>query len=94
MPNETMIIRSIGLLEDGVLLEYVDYQKDLRDSGLVLNHTIFIPAGDDYDDEIEAVVLAVRALLADALQDFANVPPTDLEALAAQAEAEETDDDD
>lgn len=35
-----------------------------------MDHQLIIPAGKEYDDEIEAIMDAVHAALEDALEDF------------------------
>lgn len=49
-------------------------------------HTVQIPVGSDYDDEIEAVTEALRALLEDVLDDETRAEPIELQ------EEEEDDD--
>jgi hypothetical protein len=93
------VIRSITVQPDGLAIEYADVTKDLHANGLQLSHVVFIPAGDDYDDEIDAVTMAAQDALRDALQDHDNLPPMDpalvleSEALAAAEAAGEDDED-
>jgi hypothetical protein len=58
-----------------VTLEYADVDQDMREKGIILNHTIFIPAGEDYDEELFDVARAVQALLTDVLEDLPNLAP-------------------
>lgn len=81
------IIRGISIQPDGVMIEYLDVATDIRTNGLTLNHTCFIPFGDDYDDELEEVVEAAQRALSDALDDFDNLEPHDVKAeITAAAE--------
>lgn len=72
------IIRAVNFLEDAVTIEYVTPEEDVKANGVTVNHALMVPAGDDYDDEIEAVFDAVQALLADVLEDLPRLEPVDL----------------
>ena len=69
-------------LEDGgVVLEYLLPMEDIRDNGLVRNHTLAVPDTDEFDDLIAGVQRKVSALLSFALARLAAsdpVIPTDL----------------
>lgn len=83
------IIRNVSFQPDGVAIEYVAPDEDYRANGLMLNHVMFIPHDDDYEDEIDEALEAVQALLADALDDVDRLPPMD----PRQLFAEDVDDD-
>lgn len=74
-----IFVRGLSFDPDGsITLEYADAEKDVREKGIILNHTLFIPSGQDYDDELQAVVDAVGALLADVLEDLPHLAPVQL----------------
>lgn len=67
-------IVGINLLEDGgVELVYLKIPDDAKANGLLWKHAVHIPAKSDYDDELEAVHEALRALLLDVLDDESRV---------------------
>jgi hypothetical protein len=82
--KNTPVIRGLSFQEDGgVAMEYTYPARDMKASGLVVNHTIYIPV-DDYEDEIDAISEAAVFLLRDALDDFSRadsiedvLPPED-----------------
>lgn len=63
------IIRSIQWSDDGVAIEYMSPAEDLKANGVTLNHVLVVPAGDDYDDELEALTESAHFLLEDVLED-------------------------
>lgn len=70
------LIRSISFdIDGGVAVDYMDVMGDLRANGLVINHVLYVPAEDQYDDEIDALQSAAQELLADALDDLGRLPP-------------------
>lgn len=72
----TILVRGLTFDPDGsITVEYADADKDMREKGIILNHTIFVPAGEDYDDELLDVARAVQALLADVLEDLPHLGP-------------------
>lgn len=78
MTPRQFVIRSITIQPEGVAVEYLDVDRDVRDSGMQLMHVLFVPEGEEWDDEIEALIDAAHALLIDGLQDFVKTPPLDL----------------
>lgn len=63
---------------EAVIVTYFTNPDDLRRTGLQQSHRLIIPVGDhEYDDEVAAALDAVQALLNDALEDVANLPPWD-----------------
>ena len=59
-----------------VAVEYVN-ADDCKENGMQMDTTLYIPAGKQYDDEIEAIKDAVQAALTDALEDFPELPVFD-----------------
>ena len=76
--ENTMIERLIQHLtigpDDGLQIGYLTPEQDVKASGVMLLHTLIIPPGDQYDDEIEAVLAAIKHLVADVLEDFPDLP--------------------
>ena len=73
------VLRTISMAPDGITLEYIEPKADVRRNGLALNHVIYIPSGQDYDDGIENVNEAALELLGDALEDMHILQPLDPE---------------
>ena len=70
------LIRGIQFdIEGGVAVDYMDPLTDMRENRLVINHVLYVPADDQYDDEIDALQSAAQELLADALDDLGRLPP-------------------
>jgi hypothetical protein len=74
--NEPMI-RAIQFEPDtgSVVIEYCIPSQDARENGVLMNHTLFVPGGDDYDDELDELRHAARALLEDVLEDLPHLEP-------------------
>lgn len=62
----------------GIGIGYIRVPKDVRKNGLAWQHQVVVPRGSDYDDEIEALVEAAQALLADVLDDEGRAEPIDM----------------
>lgn len=77
MTTPVRIVRSISFVDGGLTLEYVTPADDIKANGVTVNHALMVPAGDDYDDEIDAVIEAVNALLEDVLEDLPVLAPMD-----------------
>ncbi len=76
MTDEAIVqINSVGLLPEGLEIHYMRLPADVRKNGLVWQHVVLVPRESDYDDEIEAVQLALHELLADVLEDEALAEP-------------------
>lgn len=76
-PEDPIVIFSGIDFEDGVVrLTYKTLPQDSR-GPLVAEHSLTIPWGSDYDDELAALVNAAEELLADALEDFGTYEPND-----------------
>lgn len=74
------LIRGLSFDPDGsCAVEYCDAQVDGRLAGVLVNHTMFVQAGGQYDDELDAVVLAVQALLVDVIEDLDSVTEAPVE---------------
>lgn len=85
-----VLLRGLTFEPDGsVLVEYCIPSLDARQNGVVLNHTLYVPAGQDYDDEVYAVQEAMLALISDVLEDLPNLEP-----LRPPTPPDEDDDDD
>lgn len=70
------LLRSVNFNpDDSITIEFVTPDEDFKANGLALNHAIYIPSGEDYDDEIDAVRETVLELLADALDDVPRLGP-------------------
>lgn len=81
------VIEGIDISPDGVSISYLRLPLDIRKNGLAWRHQVFVPAGSDYDDELEALNDAALALLADVLDDEDRAEPI-------EPQEEEDDDDD
>jgi hypothetical protein len=81
MPATQYKIQTVAFDETGLQIGYYDPDTDVKAPGLVRLHTLIVPGGDDYDDEIQAVVDAVVYLLNDVGEDWEKLPgpPTDQE---------------
>ena len=84
MPGKRLV-RNVAFAEDGVSIDYIELPADIRENGLTLTHQIFIPEGDDYDDEIDAIRTAALDAVGDALDDFTKLPAVALETTVARA---------
>lgn len=73
------IIRSVQWLDDGVAIEYLSPAEDLKANGVTVNHVLAVPAGDDYDDELEVLTEAAHALLEDVLEDLPRLDAVSFE---------------
>lgn len=80
--TDERVIRSIGFMaEGGVVIEYVTPAVDVAANGIVLNHSVLVPALDEYDTELTDLVTASQALLATVLAVFFVTPALDLPAV-------------
>lgn len=82
------LVRTITIDDTGVSLEYVAPAADIKANGVQLNHVVFIPREDDYDDEIGGLEDAALYLLRDVLEDLPNLPS------AARKKRDEEEDED
>lgn len=75
-PVRQVLLRTITFQpDDSIVLEYCIPDQDARENGVILNHTMAIPYGKDYDSEIDAVHDAVLALIDDVLEDLPHLEP-------------------
>lgn len=73
------VLHGVSLMEDGSIeLAYMRMPVDLRVNRLMWQHSVIVPAGSDYDEEIDAVYEALTALLDDVLDDEDRVEPMPL----------------
>ncbi len=68
-------IDSIQFDEDGVTINYIEPESDVRGQGIVHLHTLMIPSTADYADEMRDVLAAAEYLLGDALDDWERLDP-------------------
>ncbi len=71
-------ITGIALSETGIEVGYLHVPDDVRKNGLVWQHSVQIPRGSDYDDEIETFEQALLALLEDVLDDQDTAEPIEM----------------
>lgn len=92
MLDNTLLVRGVTFDPDGsVVVEYCAPDQDLKANGVVVNHILMVPVGDQYDDEIETVLTAIQALLVDVLEDLPVMKPMPD---PSDDEADEDDDED
>lgn len=73
-PN-TVVVQTVQLQPDGGLqVSYYLPETDLKANGVLHMHTVIIPFGDQYDDEIETFRDALVHVLLDVLDDLPNLP--------------------
>lgn len=77
-------IQNLGFDGDGDMhIAYLAPDEDVKEVGVVHLHTLLVPRGFDYDDEMDAVLDAIMYLIGDVLEDL----PALKSAAAAEAEA-------
>lgn len=68
-------IQSVSFGSEGeVEMTYMLPESDVKAPGLARMHTILIPKGYEYDDEMAALSEAADLLLLDVLEDFESQP--------------------
>jgi hypothetical protein len=68
------LVQSVAVMPDGGLqIGYYTPERDVKEHGVVGLHTLIVPAGFEYDDEIDAVINAVTYLINDVLQDWESM---------------------
>lgn len=65
-----LVIRTITIDDAGVSLEYVAPANDIKANGVQVNHVLFVPRNDDYDDEISDLEDRAQYLVRDVLEDL------------------------
>ena len=79
MDDEDLQITGIALTQaGGIEVGYVRLPQDVRKNGLVWQHTVQIPRGSDYDEELDDLMDALVVLLTDVLEDEATAEPIDM----------------
>lgn len=73
-PARRFLIQSMTWQPDGIAIEFMDVDSDLRETGMQMQHVIFVPTDAEHEDEIDGVTDAAMRLLIDALQDYGNTP--------------------
>lgn len=72
MRDRKPILSSI-MFEDGLVVLGFIKPDDVKMNGAQLHQQLYVPRGDDYDDEIEAIEDAVQFLIADIGEDWPNL---------------------
>lgn len=89
----SFLIRTIEFDDEGfAVVQYCHAVDDMKANGLVHNHLIAIPRGNQYDDQITAIHEAVQMLLADVLEDLPFMPPLPLDDRDDDEDDDEDDD--
>ncbi len=74
--NPSLQVQNVAFETDGTAhIAYFDLDEDVKSNGLIHSHTLIVPAGADYDDEIRTLMEAVHALIADAADDLRRLGP-------------------
>lgn len=89
-----LLVRNVAIHPDGVAIDYLRLPADTRENGLTVTHNIWIPRGEDYEDELDAIEDAVKEAVMDALEDLGNLPEPDLRSEVQRAVDEAEDDED
>ncbi len=72
---ERVVIQTVAFEPDGgVQIAYYTPRTDVTTVGVINAHTLVVPAGYDYDDEIQAVLDAVEHLVLDVMDDWKRLP--------------------
>lgn len=72
-------VQQVLVEDDGLQIGFVLPQTDVKAAGLIQAHTLLIPRGFDYDDEIRAVEDALNYLVNDVLDDWDKLGPPEEE---------------
>lgn len=92
---ERIVLAGMAFQSDGsIVMEYCIPGLDALRNGIVLNHTLLVPTGADYDDEIDDVRRAVIALVDDVLEDLPHLERISLEPPTEDDDEGDDDDDD
>ena len=87
------VLRGLSFdVDDSVGIEYCLPNVDGRLTGVIVNHTIFIDTGGQYDDEITAVKDSVAALLLDVLEDLDSAPERTVDSFDEDDDDEDSED--
>ena len=69
------VIQTVAFDPDGgVQISTYDPDVDVTQSGIVMMHTMLVPRGGQYDDELDTITEALIALIKDVYEDFAVLP--------------------
>jgi hypothetical protein len=74
MPAIQYRIQHLAVDEDGLQIGYYNPDVDMKAPGMVRLHTLIVPRGYDYDDEIDAITDAIVYLLNDVGEDWDKLP--------------------
>jgi hypothetical protein len=77
-----ILIRNLAVEPDGALqIDWYDPATDVKANGAIQIHTLVVPAGQDYDQEISDVMDTIKYCVLDVLDDWdkldAMTPATD-----------------
>jgi hypothetical protein len=68
-------IQEIRVISDGGLqVAYYHANADIKKNGVIHLHNLIVPEGDQYDDEIRAVIDAAVYFVRDVLEDLPDMP--------------------
>lgn len=68
-------VQNVQVDEDGIQVVFYTPEQDAKAPGIVQLHTLMIPKGADYDDEITAAIDALQYLINDVLDDWDTLEP-------------------
>lgn len=79
--SDQHIIRGVSFDADsgGYVIEYLTPANDIRNTGLVLNHALLIPAEDPFIDLLEDLEASMQRALRRGLRAHADGDPIDIE---------------
>lgn len=71
-------LQNLKFFRDGAVeIEFV-LSPDVKQNGLAMRRTLYVPAAKNWDDEIDAIYDAVSALVFDAMEDVTTSTPATL----------------
>jgi hypothetical protein len=74
MPARQYKVQHVAVDDEGLQIGYYDPDVDMKAPGMVRLHTLIVPRGYDYDDEIDAINDAIVYLLNDVGEDWTKLP--------------------
>lgn len=75
----SFLVRGLAIHSDGMTIDYLVPEQDVRDNGLLQNRVLLVPAIEDYSSVLDDVIEAIHALLGRALEDFNTLPAAEPE---------------
>lgn len=74
LQTRDLVIAQITFEPDGSMhVSYHRPEQDSHDNGVITTHTMYVPMGEDYDEELLTVLGAARLLLLDVLDDLPRI---------------------